>query len=147
MIVTGCSFFYDLYPAKLPQGSMSYVPKDPNLVSWPCIGKVKELREEVISKHVLTQAELSYLISKDNTLYARALDQVTINIAAAEAERQKVIGTMEQPGYLLGILLPLVGGLAGRFITTLTHYSEQELQTEIVKAKNGSDTPTVPTNA
>lgn len=147
MICTGCSFVYDLYPTKIPPESLTYVSKDPNSVGWPCISKIREIKEEVTSKHLLTQKELSYLVSKDDALYSRAIDQVTFNLVSAETERQKLIGTMENPGYLLGILLPIVGGFAGRAITTLTHYSEQELQAEVAKAKNGSNPATNATAA
>lgn len=146
MIVTGCSYLYDYYPAKLPKDALHYIGRDPNSIKWPCIGIVKDVQTEVGSKHVYTQAELNLLMNKDNTLYARAAEQISFSLSYAESERQKLIGTVEQPGYLLGMLLPIIGGFAGRYLTTLTHYSEQELQTEVNKAKNGSNhTPSTTT--
>jgi hypothetical protein len=136
IIITGCSLFYDYYPATVSKDALGYVGKDPNSLGWQCVAKAKEVREEVLTKHVTAQLDYQHLISKDSALYDRAIEQTNINIQRAEAERAKVIGTIEQPGWLLGLLLPVIGGLGGRFLTTLTHYSEQEYQAGIAKAKS-----------
>jgi hypothetical protein len=138
IIVTGCSYIYDLYPAKVSKDATRYAGEEPNSIRWPCIAKANDIRERVITARVVNQLELEYAMNRDTALYSRAIDQANNNIMLAEAERQKVVGTIEQPGLLLGILLPLIGGLGGRFITTLTHYSEEELKTEIAKVKNGN---------
>jgi hypothetical protein len=135
IIITGCNLFYDYYPATVSKDALGYVGKEPNAVGWQSIAKAKSIREEVLTKHVTTQLDYQHSISKDSALYDRAIEQTNINIQRAEAERQKVIGTIEQPGWLLGLLLPAIGGLGGSFLTKLTYYSEQEYQAGIAKAK------------
>ena len=142
--VAGCSYLYDLWPAQIPKDTKTYAAVEPNQIGWPGIGKLKELREQCITKNIIVQSDLSQQMSLDKALYARAVDQANINIQQAEAERQQIVGTIQNPGWLLSFLLPATGALAGRAITKLTHYSEAELQAEITKA-NGATTknPTV----
>jgi hypothetical protein len=136
--VAGCSFLYDLWPTKIPKDTKAYADNEPNKTIWPTIGTLKELREQCITKNIIVQSDLSEKMSLDKALYGRAIVQANINIEQAEIERAQIVGTLQNPGWLLSFLLPATGALAGRAITKLTHYSEEELQTEIAKA-NGTD--------
>lgn len=138
--LAGCSFLYDLWPIKIPADTKTYADNELNKITWPTIGTLKDLREQCITKNITNQTDLAYQMSLDKSLYARAIDQANINIQQAEIERQQIVGTIQNPGWLLSFLLPTVGALAGREITKLTHYSEAELQTEIDKRNNVSKT-------
>lgn len=137
--VAGCSFIYDFWPAQIPRDTKAYADNEPNKTIWPTIGTLKELREQCITKNIITQSDLSEKMSLDKALYGRAIAQANINIEQAEIERAQIVGTLQNPGWLLSFLLPATGALAGRAITKLTHYSEAELQTEIAKT-NGTAT-------
>jgi hypothetical protein len=135
--MAGCSYLYDLWPSQIPMDTKTYATIEPNQIGWPGIGRLKELRELCITKNIIVQSGLTQQMSLDKALYGRAIDQANINIQTAEAERQQIVGTIQNPGWLLSFLLPATGALAGRAITKLTHYSEAELKTEIAKA-NGT---------
>jgi hypothetical protein len=145
--VAGCSYLYDLWPAQIPRDTKTYADVEPNQIGWAGIGKLKELREQCITKNIMVQSDLTQQMSLDKALYGRAIDQANINISQAEIERQQIVGTIQNPGWLLSFLLPAVGGLAGRAITKLTHYSEAELQTEIAKANGTNKTRTTAATA
>jgi hypothetical protein len=138
--LAGCSYVYDFWPANIPQDTKTYADIDPNSNFWPGIGTLKELREKCITKNITTQSELIQQMNLDKALYGRAIDQANINIEHAELERQQIVGTIQNPGWLLSFLLPATGAFAGRAITKLTHYSEQELKAELEKR-----TPAQPT--
>ena len=138
--IAGCSYLYDKWPAQIPKDTREYIDLEPNQVGWESIGKLKEFREECITKHLFTQSDLNQQINLDNIMSGRAIDQATINIQTSEAERQQIVGTIQNPGWLLSFLLPAAGGLAGRAITKLTHYSEDELKQELEKASHNTTT-------
>jgi hypothetical protein len=144
IVLTGCTYFSDFYPAKISNDAVTYTGRDPNAIGWPCIKKATDIKEDVVTTHAITEQLLQYQLKKDQVLYGRAYDMSVQYLQEATAERTKVVGTIEQPGLLLGILLPIIGGLGGSFITKLTHYSEAELVTEITKAKNGNANQATP---
>jgi hypothetical protein len=129
--VAGCSFLYDLWPAQIPKDVQTYSGIEPNDIGWPGIGKLKELREHCITKNIIIQSNLAQQMTLDKALYGRAIEQANINIQQAEEERAQIVGTIQNPGWLLSFLLPTVGALAGRSLTQLTHYSEAELQQKL----------------
>jgi hypothetical protein len=134
--VAGCSALYDLWPAQIPKDVKTYSGVEPNSIGWSGIGKLKELREHCITKNIITQSDLSQQMSLDKALYGRAIEQANINIQQAEEERAQIVGTIQNPGWLLSFLLPTVGALAGRSLTQLTHYSEAELQQKLSEVAN-----------
>jgi hypothetical protein len=131
----GCGTIYDYWPAQFPKDTKDYAGFEPNSWYYPSLGLLRQLREQCITKNITVQSDLAFQMNLDKALYARALDQANINIKAAEAERAQIVGTIQNPGWLLSFLLPAAGALAGRSITQLTHYSESELQTELNKQK------------
>jgi len=131
LIIAGCSFFNDLWPAQIPKDTQNYSSIEPNQIGWQSIGKVKELREICITKNIITQTNLATQMSLDKSLYGRAIEQANFNITTAEAERSQIVGTLNNPGWLLSLLLPAAGILSGRALTQLTHYSETELQAKL----------------
>lgn len=131
--LAGCTALYDLWPAQTPKDTMAYVNIEPNEIKWQSIGKLKEIREECITKNIVTQAMFLSRMQIDKLLYARAIDQANINITSAENERNQIVGTINNPGWLLSLLLPIGGGFLGRAVTQLTHYSESELQSKIAE--------------
>jgi hypothetical protein len=130
----GCSSIYDLWPTYVPASTKLYANKDQRPNKWPCISTLKRLREECITKNIITQTNLANQMYLDKALYGQAIEQANLNIQQAELERAQVIGTIQSPGWLLSFLLPAVGGLAGSTITKLTHYSEDELQQKLKEA-------------
>jgi hypothetical protein len=127
----GCSFVYDLWPVQIPDDVLSYLTIDRNSVGWPSIGKLRSLREKVISKNILVQTDLVYRMDLDKKLYDRAIDQANFNITQAEQERMSMVGTIQNPGWLLSFLLPAAGVSAGLGIGRLKWYTEDELKSKI----------------
>jgi hypothetical protein len=132
--MAGCSFINDLWPAQIPKDTRIYSNTEPNQIGWHCIGKLKELKEECITKNIVTQTNLATQMSLDKSLYSRAIEQANFNITTAEAERNQIVGTISNPGWLLSLILPAAGAFVGRAATQLTHYSETELQAKLAEA-------------
>lgn len=135
LTMAGCSFLYDMWPASIPKDTQNYSGIEPNLVGWQNIGKLKMFRESCITKNIITQTNLATQMSLDKALYGRAIEQANFNITTAEAERNQIVGTLNNPGWLLSLLLPAAGAFTGRAITQLTHYSETELQAKLKDVK------------
>lgn len=138
--LAGCQALYDMWPCSIPRDTKNYTREEPNGFLWPTIAEAKELRENCITKNITTQIDLRAAMEKDSALYARAIDQANFNITTAENEREQIIGTLQNPGWLLSFLLPASGALAGRTITKLTHYSEEELQKKLADVKASNQT-------
>jgi hypothetical protein len=76
------------------------------------------------------------ILNKENiSRYSAILD---VSIKQAETDRQSMLGTIEQPGWLLtGLLalLPVGSFVAGWRTLWPSHYTEDEVKAEIAKAK------------
>ena len=138
--ITGCTAIYDLWPAQIPKDTESYSGIEPNSIGWAGIGKLKNLREICITKNIITQSDLAQKMNLDKALYTRAIEQANINITNAELERNQIVGTLNNPGWLLSLLLPAAGVFTGRAVTKLTHYSETELQNKIKEVTKNNTT-------
>ena len=100
------------------------------------LATAKEIKSDVINKHITTQLDLKYQISLDKANYDSAME-INNNIEVAEAERQKMIGSVESPGWLLTILLGATGlgtYLIGARTQRPEDYNEAEMENEIAKA-------------
>jgi hypothetical protein len=101
----GCSILFDLWPTPIPKDTAEYIDKEPNQIIWPSIGVLKEFGEQAITKNITKQLDLAYQMNVDKAKYDRAVQQANINIQNAESERKEMIGTIGNPGWLLGLLL------------------------------------------
>jgi hypothetical protein len=108
IIMGGCTQLADLWPAKQPRDLLQYTDTDPNQV-LNTLGMVKELREVAVTKHIVQQLDYKHEMEKDKALYGRAIEQAELNITIAQNERSSMIGTLENPGWLLGALLGMTG--------------------------------------
>lgn len=111
IISAGCSQLYDMWPARHPADTTSYLGKDPNETGkpWPTVGELKDMKEEAITKHILAQMDLKHEMEKDEAMYSRAIESATMNITSAERERQEMVGTLSNPGWLMGALIGVTG--------------------------------------
>ena len=129
----------------------NYIGKEPKKTALPfsTLGEENQAKQQIVDKHLTMQVDLEAAMRKDEGTYGVALGEVNVNIQKAKTEFQGVVGTIAQPGFLMSILIALVSGYGGRILTTMTHYSESELQTKITEVKNGlnSTTPAATTLA
>lgn len=135
LIVSGCTILNDMWPMKANRASLNYADKDPNTPLLMTLGQAKELRSEVIHKHITTQLDLKYQVSLDKANHDAAME-INQNIEVAEAERQKMIGTIENPGWLLMALLGVTG--IGSYVYGARQqrpedYNESEMEIEVAK--------------
>jgi hypothetical protein len=144
LAVAGCQILNDFWPAKLPQDLKTYSGVEPNNVKlWDNnLGKLKDLKEAAVTKHISSQLDLKFGMEKDQAYYDRAIAQANINIQQAEQERAELLGSIDKPGLLM---LMLLGGTGiGAYITGLktqrpTDYSPTEVKELLAKAKNGAE--------
>lgn len=135
LVISGCAYLNNLWPTEANRAGLKYLDKDPNTPLLMTLGKVKELRSEIVQKHIVTQLGLKYQISLDKANHDSAME-IDRNIEVAEAERLKMIGTIENPGWLMSILLGASGlGLyfTGKREQRPEDYNEAEMQVEVEK--------------
>lgn len=135
LIISGCSILNDMWPTQVNKGALDYLGKDPNTPRVQMLAKVKEFRSDVVNKHVVTQLDLKYQVSLDKANYESAME-INHNIQVAEAERDKMIGTIQNPGWIMSLLLSVSG--FGLYFTGARQqrpedYNEAEMQVEVEK--------------
>jgi hypothetical protein len=135
LVISGCSIFNDMWPVRKSKVARKYVGKDTEGCPITTLAEEKEVRTEVVQKHVLTQLELKYQVSVDKANYDTAME-IDNNITIAETERDKLIGTVEEPGYLMALLLSATGlGLygVGKRTQRPEDYNEAEMKAEVAE--------------
>lgn len=140
LLVTGCQFLYDLWPADISPLAAKYVGKDPNSINLlnSNIHTARNLRNEIIDTYTGEQLRLDYLANLNKEKYQQVIGILDQSIAQAEADRQAAIGTLQQPGWLLAgllTLLPVGTYVAGWRTLWPSHYTEEEVQALVAKAK------------
>lgn len=141
MIVAGCQVVSNFYPTEISPTAAKYAGRDPNSIKWydNTLRTAKRIKEEAINKHIGEQLNLDFKMRMDQEKYQQALEIIDRDIAAAEAERDQLLGTLQNPGWLLmGLmtLLPIGSYVAGWRTLWPSHYTQQEVDAEIAKAKS-----------
>jgi hypothetical protein len=140
LLTTGCQFLYDFWPADISPLAVKYVGKDPNSINLlnSNIHTARNLRNEIIDTYTDQQLRLEYLANLNKEKYQQVIGLVDLSIKQAEQDRMAAIGTLQQPGWLLAgllTLLPVGTYIAGWRTLWPSHYTEEEVQTAIAKAK------------
>ncbi len=143
VLVTGCQFLYDCWPADISPLAVRYAGCEPNSIKWydKNLHTARELKNQVIDVYIGQQLKLDYLANLNKEKYQQVLGILDLSIKQAEQDRQAALGTIQQPGWLLAgllTLLPVGSYLAGWRTLWPSHYTEEEVQTEIAKAKNSN---------
>ncbi len=141
VFVTGCQFLYDCWPADISPLAVKYAGSEPNSIKWydRNLHTARELKNQVIDTYIDQQLRLDYLANLNKEKYQQVLGILDLSIRQAEADRMTALGTLEQPGWLLAgllTLLPIGSYVAGWRTLWPSHYTEQEVQQEIAKAKS-----------
>ncbi len=140
LFITGCQFLYDLWPADISPLAVKYVGKDPNSINLlnSNIHTARNLRNEIIDTYTDQQLRLDYLANLNKEKYQQVIGLLDLSIKQAEQDRMTAIGTLQQPGWLLAgllTLLPVGTYVAGWRTLWPAHYTEEEVQAAIAKAK------------
>ncbi|MFA5291649.1 MAG: hypothetical protein WC496_01295 [Phycisphaerae bacterium] len=143
VFATGCQFAYDFWPAEISPLAVKYAGREPNSIKWyeKNLRTAGELKNEVIDIYIGEQLRLDYLANLNKEKYQQVIGILDLSIKQAQADRMALIGTLDQPGWLLtGLLtlLPVGSYVAGWRTLWPNHYTEQEVQAEIAKIKNDS---------
>jgi hypothetical protein len=149
VFATGCQFIYDLWPADISPLAVKYVGKDPNSINLlnSNIHTARNLHNEIIDTYTGEQLRLDYLANLNKEKYQQVIGLLDLSIKQAEQDRMAAIGTLQQPGWLLAgllTLLPVGTYVAGWRTLWPSHYTEEEVQAAIAKAKAEAANNTVP---
>ncbi|MCE5341071.1 MAG: hypothetical protein LLF92_08090 [Planctomycetaceae bacterium] len=147
MFAAGCHFLYDFYPAQISPLAVKYAGRDANSIAWyeKNLHTAQEVRNEVIDVYTGEQLRLDYLANLNKEKYQQVLGVLDVSIKQAQADRQSMIGTIDQPGWLLtGLLtlLPVGSYVAGWRTLWPSHYTEEEVKAEVAKATATTTTTT-----
>ena len=140
VFTTGCQLLYDFWPADISPLAVEYVGRDPNSITWfsQNLHTARELKGAVIDTYTGEQLRLDYLANLNKEKYQQVIGLLDLSIKQAEQDRMTAIGTLQQPGWLLAgllTLLPVGTYIAGWRTLWPSHYTEEEVQTAIAKAK------------
>ncbi|MBU1260004.1 MAG: hypothetical protein KJ757_08035 [Planctomycetes bacterium] len=141
VLVTGCQFAYDFWPAEISPLAIKYAGREPNSVKWydKNLHTARELKNQVIDTYIDRQLRLDYLANLNKEKYQQVIGILDLSITQAEQDRQTALGTIAQPGWLLAgllTLLPVGSYVAGWRTLWPSHYTEEEVKVEIAKAKS-----------
>jgi hypothetical protein len=143
VLVTGCQFAYDFWPAQISPLAVKYAGCDPNSIKWYAqnLHTARELKNQVIDTYIGEQLKLDYLANLNKEKYQQVLGILDLSIKQAEQDRMTAVGTLAQPGWLLtGLLtlLPIGSYVAGWRTLWPSHYTEQEVQTALKQAQENT---------
>jgi len=145
MFAAGCQFLNDFWPAEISPLAVKYAGRDANSIAWyeKNLRTANEVKNEVIDVYVAESLKLEYLANLNKEKYQQVLGLLDVSIKQAEADRLSMIGTIDNPGWLLtGLLtlLPVGSYVAGWRTLWPNHYTEQEVQAEVAKATTTTST-------
>ena len=135
VVMSGC--LEQFWPAEqVSLTTVKYAGKDPNAFKLPIttLGNVEKIKLAVEETYLERQIRLKSEMDIDSGKYSIAKNELDVNIEQAKEQYQTIIGSLGSPGALWTLLTALFSGGAMRWITTLTHYSEDEYQNAIKKA-------------
>lgn len=143
LLITGCQFLYDYWPAEISPLALKYAGRDVNSVCWyeKNLHTANQLKSEVIDVYIGESLKLEYMANLNKEKYQQVLGLLDVSIKQAQSDRQAAIGTIDQPGWLLAgllTLLPVGSYIAGWRTLWPNHYTEQEVQAEIAKLKGAN---------
>jgi hypothetical protein len=135
VVMSGC--LEQFWPAEqVSPTTVKYAGKDPNGFKLPIttLGNVEKIKLAVEETYLERQIRLKSEMDIDGGKHSIAKNELDVNIQQAKEQYQTVIGSLDSPGVLWTALTALLSGGAMRWITTLTHYSEEEYQAGVKKA-------------
>jgi hypothetical protein len=143
VLVTGCQFAYDFWPADISSLAVKYTGRDPNSIKWYAqnLHTARELKNQIIDTYIGKQLRLDYLANLNKEKYQQVIGILGLSIEQAEQDRMTTIGTLAQPGWLLtGLLtlLPVGSYVAGWRTLWPSHYTEQEVQAAVKQAQDAA---------
>ncbi|MFA6187139.1 MAG: hypothetical protein WC770_08015 [Phycisphaerae bacterium] len=135
VVISGC--LEQFWPAEqVSPVTVKYAGKDPNDFKLPIttLGNVEKIQLAVEETYLEKQIRLKSEMDIDNGKHSIAKNELDVNIGQAKEQYQTIVGSLDSPGALWTLLTALLSGGAMRWITTLTHYSEEEYQAGVAKA-------------
>ncbi len=152
VLVTGCQFAYDFWPADISPLAVKYTGRDPNSIKWYAqnLHTARELKNQIIDTYIDKQLRLDYLANLNKEKYQQVIGILGLSIKQAEQDRMTTVGTLAQPGWLLtGLLtlLPVGSYVAGWRTLWPSHYTEQEVQTALEENQEKTTKETKSSNA
>ncbi|HBG77227.1 MAG TPA: hypothetical protein DDW84_00045 [Phycisphaerales bacterium] len=135
VVMSGC--LEQFWPAEqVSPTTVKYAGKDPNDFKLPIttLGNVEKIKLAVEETYLERQIRLKSEIDIDGGKHSIAKNELDVNIQQAKEQYETVIGSLDSPGVLWTVLTALLSGGAMRWITTLTHYSEEEYRAGVAKA-------------
>lgn len=143
-LFTGCQFAYDFWPADISPLAAKYAGRDPNTIKWyqRNLHTANELKNQVVDVYIAENLKLQYLANLNKEKYQQVLGILDVSIKQAEADRQELLGTFTNPGWLLAgllTLLPVGSYIAGWRTLWPGHYTQEEVNAEIAKAKENDN--------
>ena len=134
--IIGCNSMIDrITPAEMPKRTAEYVGMDPN-IEVVSLRDAKIIKDDVIIKHRDSQLALLRFAQDDDLAYKDALAFIEMSIEESQGLQDIVVGSIDQPFSVLGMLAPLAGGLAiGKVLKRKGDYSPAEFEAGLAKAK------------
>jgi len=143
LIFSGCQVLSNLWPTPVSDQALRYIGTEPNSVCFykKNLGFATNVKQTALDLYISTEEELLYRSNLNKERYRIAMAYLDLSIQQAKSEQTSMIGTLNQPGWLLSsliALLPVGTYLAGYNTQRPQDYSESEMQAKISENKNQS---------
>ena len=128
LFVAGC-MMENVFPAARDKAAVLYGnPKtDPNTIAGIAfLGTVKQDKTNADLMHIKVQQDLQSQLNIDNSTYAVVTETLNSNIKDSQTAYNEIIGTWQQPGWLLAIGLTALSGYGVNLANKNSMYTEDE---------------------
>lgn len=141
LIFAGCQVVGNLWPTPISKQALRYAGYEPNAVAFyeKNIGFAEEVKQTALEHYIETEQELLYKSNLNKEKYQLAVKYLDLSIQTAKTERETMIGTLQNPGWLLSsliALLPVGTYVAGYKTQRPEDYTEAEMKTLLNEAKS-----------
>lgn len=100
-----CGGFMDRFtPCEVTEQSMSYAEREFPPLGVMTLHEAKQIRERIKIKHRISQIGLKRLAQDDKMNHDDAIGYINDNIAVSENFQETVIGSLDNPASLMGLL-------------------------------------------
>jgi hypothetical protein len=125
-----CGGFIDRFtPCEVTEQSMSYADREFPPLGIMTLYEAKQIKERIIIKHRVSQLTAKRIAEDDKYAHDDAIKYIDSNIQASESFQEVVVGSVDSPMSIMGLLgTSGLGLMAGRMLKRKNDFSPAEVK-------------------
>lgn len=125
-----CGGFIDRFtPCEVTEQSMEYANREFPPLGIMTLHEAKQIKERIIIKHRVSQLTAKRIAEDDKYAHDDAIKYIDSNITASESFQDTVVGSVDNPMSIMGLLgVSSVGLMAGRLMKRKNDVSPAEVK-------------------